>query len=210
MIGTGLYLDDVHNEIARIERSLINTSLAISGAVVLLLLFVLQQSLRIERERQEVVDDLRESTERYHTLIEATTEGTMLILDERCRYANPIFLSMTGYTSRQVEFLELADLLPREVDNQAIWERFERMAGDQPVDGEVFEGILKHADGHSLECALALNPIVFAGQRGFILLARDVARHSSALPADTVSHAAQRLRQVFSGPGRPAGPSCLK
>ncbi len=84
------------HEIARIEQSLINTSLAISGAVVLLLLFVLQQSLRIERERQEVVDNLRESTERYHTLVEATTEGTLLVVDERCRYANPTFLSMIG------------------------------------------------------------------------------------------------------------------
>ena len=97
---------------ARIERDIFNTSLAISGAVIVLLLFVLQQSLRIERERQEVVDTLGESTERYHTLIEATTEGTLLILDERCRYANPTFLSMTGYTARQLEFLELADLLP--------------------------------------------------------------------------------------------------
>ena len=123
VIGTGLYTDDVNQEIARIEQSLINTSLAVSGAIVLLLLFVLQQSLRIERERQEVVDNLHESTERYHTLVEATTEGTLLVLDDRCRYANPTFLSMLGYTARQLEFLELADLLPREPDNAAIWER---------------------------------------------------------------------------------------
>jgi signal transduction histidine kinase len=92
-IGTGIYTDDVRSEIVRIERSLVNTALAISGAVVLLLVFVLQQSLRIERERQEVLDTLRESTERYHSLVEATTEGTLLILDERCRYANPTFLN---------------------------------------------------------------------------------------------------------------------
>lgn len=193
VIGTGIYTDDVNNEIARIEQSLINTSLAISGAVVLLLLFVLQQSLRIERERQEVLDNLRESTERYHTLVEATTEGTLLIMDERCRYANPTFLSMTGYTSRQLEFLELADLLPREVENQAVWERFERVNGEQPLDGEIFEGVLKHADGRFLECVLALNPIVFAGQRGFILLARDVARQSTLFSGEVISHAAQAV-----------------
>ena len=91
LIGTGIYTDDVNDEIARIEQSITNTSLAISGAVVLLLLFVLQQTLRIERERQEVVDNLRESTDRYHTLVEATTEGTLLVLEDRCRYANPTF-----------------------------------------------------------------------------------------------------------------------
>jgi PAS domain-containing protein len=128
------------NEIARIEQRLINTSLAISGAVVMLLVFVLQQSLRIERERQEVLDNLRESTERYHTLVEATTEGTLLIMDERCRYANPTFLSMTGYTSRQLEFLELADLLPREADNLAVWERFERITANNLRNGKRSKG----------------------------------------------------------------------
>ena len=193
IIGTGIYTDDVNEEITRIEQRLINTSLAISSAIVLLLLFVLQQSLRIERERQEVLDTLRESTERYHTLVEATTEGTLLIMDARCRYANPTFLNMTGYTARQLEFLELADLLPREVANQAVWERFEHMTSEQPLDGEVFEGVLKHADGSHLECVLAMNPIVFAGQRGFILLARDIARQSAILTEGTISHAAQAV-----------------
>lgn len=191
VIGTGIYTDDVHLEIARIEHSLTNTSLVISGAVVLLLLFVLQQSLRIERERQEVLDSLRESTERYHSLVEATTEGTLLIVDGHCRYANPIFLSMTGYTADQLEFLELSDILPREVDNQAIWDRFERSTNEQPVNGEVFEGVLEHVDGRFVECILAMNSIVFAGQRGFILLARDVARQSTVVAGESVSHAAQ-------------------
>ncbi|RPH59773.1 MAG: PAS domain-containing protein, partial [Chloroflexi bacterium] len=191
VIGTGLYTDDVNTEIARIEQSLINTSLAISGAVVLLLVFVLQQSLRIERERQDVLDSLRESTERYHSLVEATTEGTLLILDERCRYANPIFLEMTGYTARQLEFLDLTDLLPREADNREIWERFEQLDDESPAAGEACEGLLKHTDGSLLECVLAVTPIVFAGQRGLILLARDVARQSTLLDEEAISHAAQ-------------------
>ena len=49
-----------------------------------------------------MVDNLRESTERYHTLVEATTEGTLLVLDDRCRYANPTFLSMLGYTAAPI------------------------------------------------------------------------------------------------------------
>ncbi|RPH93823.1 MAG: CBS domain-containing protein, partial [Calditrichaeota bacterium] len=191
IIGTGIYIDDVVDEIARIERSIVNASLIISGAVVLLLLFVLQQSLRIERERQEVVDDLRESTERYHILIEATTEGTLLIIEGRCRYANPTFLNMTGYTARQMEFLELADLLPNEADNQRIWQRIERMAKDQPYEGEGLDGVIMHADGRPVECILALSPIFFAGQDGFILLAKDVTRHSVLLTEAAISRAAQ-------------------
>lgn len=191
VIGTGIYTDDVNEEIARIEQRFINTSLLISGVVVLLLLFVLQQSLRIEVERQEILDDLKESTERYYTLIEATTEGTLLIMDERCRYANPTFLRMTGYNARQLEFLDLSDLLPHDMENKAIWERFERMSSDEPGSEEVFEGFLKHADGTHLECVLVLNPIVYAGQRGFILLARDITQSSSMSSNQGVIHAAQ-------------------
>lgn len=191
VIGTGIYVDDVNLEIARIEGGIINASLVISGAVVLLLLFVLQQSLHIERQRQEVLDSLRESTERYHTLAEVTTEGTLLILDGRCRYANPTFLEMSGYTSGQLEFLELKDLLPRAQENQSIWERFEYDAGEMPADGETFEGVLQRADGRLLECLLALNHIAIAGEHGFILLARDIVRRGAILSQDGILHAAQ-------------------
>jgi PAS domain S-box-containing protein len=176
VVGTGLYTDDVRAEITRLERSLVNASLAISGAVVLLLVFVLQQSLRIERERQEVLDNLRDSTERYHSLVEATTEGTLLVLEGRCRYANPTFLGMTGYTARQLEFLDLPDLLPREAENAALWECLD---GARPQECEALEGILRRADGGLVDCVLALNPIGFAEQHGFILLARDLAQQAA-------------------------------
>ena len=192
IIGTGIYTDDVKAEIARIESSLINTSLGISGAVILLLLFVLQQSLRIERERQEVVDELGESTERYHSLVEAASEGTLLIVDKRCRYANPTFLELTGYTASQLEFLELSDVLPEEPENLPIWKRFADMEGEHSVEDDVFEGVLKQADGSFLDCILALNPIVFAGQSGYILLARNIVS-ASDLRDDKISHAAQTV-----------------
>ena len=181
IIGTGLYTDDVRAEIGRLEQSLIAAALLISAAIVLLLLFVLQQSLRIERGRQEVVDDLRESTARYHALVEATSEGTLLVLDGRCRYANPTFLAMLGYTPRQLEFLELADLLPREPVNDAIWQALDADPAEPDALGEAREGCLARHDGTIVVCLLALNPIVFDGQPGHILLARDLARlHAAA------------------------------
>ncbi|RPJ18622.1 MAG: PAS domain-containing protein, partial [Chloroflexi bacterium] len=193
IIGTGVYTDDVNQEIASIEKSLVNTSLAVSGAIIVLLVFVLQQSLRIEKERQEVVDSLHESTERYHSLIEATTEGTLLILDDRCRYANPTFLSMLGYTTRQLEFLELADLLPRETDNAAIWKRFQSTDGEQTAVGEALEGCLMRQNGSLVECILTLNPILFAGQRGFILLAKDITRQSFSVDDHELISAVQSV-----------------
>jgi len=185
VIGTGLHIDDVKNEIARIEQSLIAVSLAISAGVALLVLFVVQQSLRIERERRDAEASLRESTERYRSLVEATTEGALLALDGRCRYANPTLLQMLGYTARQLELMDLSDVLPQEEANAAAWARIEQPAGETG-GSEGFEGVLQRADGRRIECVMALNPISFGGAAGFILLAKDVAPragHHGALTA---------------------------
>lgn len=181
VIGTGLYIDDVKEEIARIEQSLIVASVLISGGVILLLLFVVQQSLRIERERRDVEQSLRESTERYRSLVEATTEGALLVLDGHCRYANPTLLQMLGYSTRQLELLDLTDVLPHEPANETGWVRVQRaMAGDTVGMGGGFEGVVKRADGRRVDCVMALNPIALGGSAGFILLAKDIIPRAAA------------------------------
>ncbi len=184
VIGTGLYTDDVRAEIDRIARDLILAALGISGLFALLLFFVLQQSLRIERRREESVDRLRDSNARYHALIEATTEGTLLVIDGRLRYANPTFLKLLGYTSRQLEFLKLDDVLPRGLGNDELWAALGSAPSEAQALGVAREGVLTRSDGSALECVLTLEPVEFGGQAGNILLARDVTT-STSTPADT-------------------------
>ncbi len=174
IIGTGLYTDDVRAEIDHIERDLILAGLGISGLVAVLLLFVLQQSLRIERRREVSVDRLRDSNARYHALVEATTEGTLLIIDGRLRYANPTFLQLLGYNARQLEFLDLADILPRGDGDDDLWAALESGASDAVAMGVARDGLLIRSDSSTLECVLTLEPVEFGGQAGHVLLARDV------------------------------------
>ncbi len=173
IIGTGIYLDDVRAEIARIQRNLMHTLLVITVVVALLLLYVMQQSLALERERSEAEASLRESTERYRSLVEATTEGTLLVLDGRCRYANPIFLDLVGYTEQELGLLDLADLLPATRESETAWANVRRVQeGQTGTDG--FDGLLRRRDGVLIECVLSLSRIAVGEERGFILLARDV------------------------------------
>lgn len=190
IVGTGVYIDDVNVEIAGIERNLTTTSLAIFGVIVILLLFVLQQSFRIERDRQEVVDNLHESNSRYHSLIEATTEGTLLVLDNHIRYSNPKFLAMVGYSANQLEFLDLPDIIPPEDSNASILRRIHGNLVDERYSGEAVEGCLKRKDGSLLECILTLNPIQYGGQTGFILLAKDITLQPDAVIRDGLARAA--------------------
>ena len=100
IIGTGLYTDDVHAEIAAHERRLIDLSLVIVGLITLLLLSMVFQSVRIERHRSQASLQLRESHEKYRALIEATTEGNLMLLGRRCGYANQAMLEMIGYNEQ--------------------------------------------------------------------------------------------------------------
>ena len=179
VIGTGLYIDDVQAEIARIERDLLLAALGISGLIALLLLVVLQQSLRIEHRREEGVARLRDSNARYHALVEATSEGTLLIVDGRLRYANPTFLELLGYGARQLEFLDAADVLPH-AGNEALWAALDSGEDEGSVLGVAREGVLTRSDGAAIECVLTLEPVEFGGQAGHILLARDVTAAAGA------------------------------
>src|SRR4030095_3025750 len=102
-------------------------------------------------------------------LVEATTEGALLVLDGRCRYANPTLLQMLEYSAHQLELMDLSDVLPRHEANATAWARIERLSGErsesperpnspaplEPGGPEGFEGILRRADGHRVGWVMA-------------------------------------------------------
>lgn len=171
IIGTGLYSEDVQHEIGRLERSLVYTSLGIILAVALLLLHVVRQVLRLERERSEAEEGLREWTERYRSLVEATTEGVLLLVEGRCRYANPFMLTLLRADERELALLDLDDVLPAGPANAAAREMVQRVAAGETAT-QLAECALRRRDGSEVECVLALSRMDFAGRGGVILLAR--------------------------------------
>ncbi|MHB9134130.1 MAG: DUF294 nucleotidyltransferase-like domain-containing protein [Armatimonadota bacterium] len=199
IIGTGIYIEDVNGEIKRIERNLVHTSLAISIIVVVLLLYVMLESLRLERERADVEESLHESTERYRSLVEATTEGTLLVMEGRCRYANRMFLRMLGCTQRELELLDLADLFPDVSDNATAWKHLHDLqAGEEAKSG--FDGVLRRRDGTLIECVLTPSRISFGERNGFILLAKSIAPSPDTEGSpDTPGQRRQHLQQVIDG-----------
>ena len=97
IIGTGVYLEDVHLQISAITRRVIWIAMGFSVLVAGLLVFMTKQSLDIERRRGSAELALRESGGSYRTLIEGTTEGVALLLQGRLAYANSTLLALLGY-----------------------------------------------------------------------------------------------------------------
>ncbi len=189
VIGTGIYIDDVTAEIQRIEKNIVYTLTAIVALMFLVLIYNVRQSLGVEKKRAEMETSLREAEKRYRSLIEATTEGTLLVVGGRCRYGNPTLLQMAGLTPQRLELLTLPDLLPRQPENEALWAHMGRMAAEAAGTGS-FEAVLQRTDGEQKECVVTLNPVTVADHPGIIVLVKDV------LPSRMAAGSVRKLGQA--------------
>lgn len=174
VIGTGLYLDDVHAEISELTGKLNRLSLGITAVIVLLLAFITWESLKLEEQRSRAEYDLRESHEKYAALVAATTEGTLMVLDGHCAYANRTMADILGYSDEELAELELAELFAVD-DAQAARTQanIEAAAEGKPAPAR-FEGSLRNKDGRPVNLLLAVTRIAVAGKSGVIIVARDL------------------------------------
>jgi PAS domain S-box-containing protein len=193
IIGTGLYTEDVRKEVEDLTARMIDVSAGITIVIVLLLLYLTQQSLRIELRRRRAVEELDTSYEKYRTLVEAATEGTILVLDHRCGYSNATAQQMLGYSADEFSLLDLRDLF--EEDDPQVEARLTALAGLQDGDEAPapFESRLRRKDGTGCDTVLTATRVRFAGQEGLILHVKDVSGHKEVEEALGVSREKYKL-----------------
>lgn len=182
VIGTGIYIEDVRAEIAAISGRIIHISAVLVVAITLLLLFVAQQGLRLERRRRTAEEALRESHEKYRALVEASKEGTMLVAGGRLTYANQTLLALLGYTEGEIPLLEVGDVILEgpELSEPVGWLRSTTQGAEPPKPGEAR---LRKKNGETLDVLLTVEPMTLAGQPGCIVMARDLSAHKGLLAA---------------------------
>ncbi len=174
VVGTGIYVEDVKQGIALVERRLIQASVIVAVIIALLLLFGTRQSLKIEKRRALAERELRESNEKYLTLVEAATEGIMMALEGRCAYSNQPLLDMLGYTHEELAECEISSLfIGEDDDDREALAVLESLGREEPPPPP-FEARLRGKDGSPVEVLLAATPISLAGKQGFILIARSL------------------------------------
>lgn len=192
--GTGIYIEDVREEIARLESSLIKISLLIAGIIVVILLYVNQQSLRIERSRREAEKLLAESEEKYRKLTEAATEGIMMVLGGRLVYSNRILADMLGYAQEELGRLGLDGLLaPGSSASAEYLAELLESGGAAPQ----VESVLRRRDGETFRALLTASRMSFGGRDGFILTVKDIDRHKRT--EEELSESRERFRVLTDG-----------
>lgn len=176
VIGTGIYTEDLREEVSRTRISLVLASILISAVVALLLLYVARQSYRLELRRARAEIQLSESSEKYRALVSASTEGTLMVLDGECAYANAMLESMLGYQEGALGGRPVLDLLASETPlDRSARESIDSLLAGEPAP-ESFEAGLLRNDGQRIDVQLSATSITFAGREGIILVARDITR----------------------------------
>lgn len=167
IIGTGIYLDDVEDEIALLTNKLLLILLGITLIIVIIIVSITIQSLRIENQRQEAERQLLESREKYRSLVESSTEGLLLLLDDKIAYSNHYVQNLLHYSAKELESLKITDLI----------------AGKSPIDQSQsapesrHELSFKRKDGSLTQALLTILPVHFADKDGLLLTIRDVQEH---------------------------------
>ncbi len=102
VIGTGIYLEDVKEEITTLERGLLTVVLIITLILAVLLGIVAVQSFRIEQKRMLAEREIKLSEEKYRTLVEASSDGTLMLSEGEIIYANKILQDLTDFTENEL------------------------------------------------------------------------------------------------------------
>jgi PAS domain S-box-containing protein len=146
-------------------------------------------------ERKRIEDELRESNERYRSLIELSPDPIVIIQDGQYKMVSSAFHEIFGYTQQDVaDGLSIYKLV-REQDVKAVRDRdTERIAGRSPSN--IFAIDLVSKDGKIIPCESSTTEIQYNGRRAYMTIVRDITQRRDAETALRESEAL--YRQMFN------------
>jgi PAS domain S-box-containing protein len=178
IVGTGIYIEDVRRDISALKNQIIRISVGITFIIALILLFIIRQSFRIENKRNQAETDLKSSREKFKSLVEAATEGTLLFIDNKVSYANQTFSAFSGFNPEQVLNLKFDDLF--DLSWESILEKI-----DEPEKSVTMQDFLTDVNGKKKEIILSLSKTYAQNETRIIATIRELGTHQRMKIAET-------------------------
>jgi len=166
IVGTGIYLEDVRIEINLLRTRLLRIALWMSFILITILAFIVRQSLGIENRRRRAEKELRQSREKYRTLVQASTEGTLMMVDQRFAFSNFKFSRLSGYDPSEVNEMDFESLFDLK------WSTLVSSFKD-PKKSVSSEIALKCKDGNTKEVVISASRVKDAKQTTYILIIKE-------------------------------------
>ncbi len=168
IVGTGIYIEDVKNEIAELSATFTNISIFISLIIALILFWISRQSFKIERKRLIAEEQLNQSNEKYRSLVEASTEGLIMYMDNKISFVNPVFERMAGLPANEILQRNLCDIIevPDIIRDKILSGNFDfrQISTESKIIGQ---------DNNTPDIVLNILPITFYGKEAVIFSVKD-------------------------------------
>nr|HPI89421.1 7TM diverse intracellular signaling domain-containing protein [Spirochaetota bacterium] len=147
------------------------------GSPILIMLLSLGVSDKLntmKRALDRALAALKESEEKYKTVVDNAHDGILVIIDEKPIYANKNLVAMLGYDEKTIRSRYFYDLFPETPTGKELVIRMykERMVGrDVPSR---YESQMLTADGTIIDTMIAAAHAVINGKKGSICLISDI------------------------------------
>jgi len=174
VIGTGIYINDVEEEIQALTNHLIMTFGILSLFLVFILFFIVYQSHNIESSRLKAESGLIEAKNRYRALVEASSEGYLLELNGKNIYTNSFLKKLTGFNEEELMRVNIWDtLLPNIKLNQRIKNHIEKVYNGEGETSQ-FEAIICGKNGKQMDVIISTSRIFFTKSMGHVITIRRI------------------------------------
>jgi PAS domain S-box-containing protein len=173
VVGTGIYVEDVRQEIGAMTRDLTWGCAAISFLALGLAGFSIQQGVRSEDRRRRAEALLGRSEQKYRLLVENAGDFILTCGPDRVlSFANRSFLQTAGYPEAQLLKMAAGDLASPEERGAFIQYLAERSVGGRQAAPHLCRW--RKVDGTPLEVELIAVPLEGRGPaQGMMIAARD-------------------------------------
>ena len=174
IIGTGVYLNDVRQEIASIRNYLLVISTLILVLASSLLAFLVAGSYQTEKQRERAEASLRASEEKYRLLVESAGEYMIMSLGGQKLFANCSMLGLLGYSAEEFARLDISQVVEMSVAEIEKGRSFPiaMMSGElSPIQ---YESYLIGKNGVRHHVMISLSSIPQGDMPGFLMIASEL------------------------------------
>ena len=180
IVGTGIYTEDVKEQINQLTNWLLGITLFIVSLISGLLAYLAYEGLKIEKARLHARTALIQSKERYEALVEASHDGFILIPENGRMITNSTMINMLGYDDNEFSLLSLSDIIAP-VDEQPHNPDTIQALMEGQISQASFEAMLLKKGGVALESMLTTSKLTFADSPATIMIARDLSSETREL-----------------------------
>lgn len=175
IIGTGVYINDIEEEINELQSDLLTSFSIISAVSLIFLAFIVIQSRKIDSSRRRAEIGLKEAKERYQALVESSSEGYLLEVEGEVIYTNHTLQKMLEYSDKDFSVPNIIDHLFSDLRiKREIIEHLELLFKHKVRPGQ-FEAQIHTKTNKILNVIITTSKIFFSKKKGHIVSFRPIA-----------------------------------